>query len=307
MTNAYHAYGLTLSSEFELPELTPISPDTLLPADLVMIISGEVSADGLTNPTTKGLFYQMTEQTLWLNIPSVARFLIANGTQITVCAAPGIDEDSVREYLFSVCLGVIMLQRGYFVLQSSAIRVGEHCFAIAGHSGAGKSTLAAAFLNRGYALLADEFVAVSPQGMVSPGIPVLKLWLDAAHHLNVDIKPLKPIRPRIRKFILPLGTQFCAEPLPLKAMYILGDGMQDDYSYDAITGVKKIACLDNQVYRRMYLSGLELQKQTALLSAKAASQLAMTSITRPHEAFKLAECVNFIEQDLTARGYCNGQ
>lgn len=302
----YFAYGLPIISELRLPELMLQERQEETMDNAVTINIGDVNPEGISQPSTKGLFYQVTEQQLWLHVPSIGYFLITDGHLITISPAAGIDEDSLREYIFSFALGVILLQRRLFVLQGSAIKMGEHCFSIAGHSGAGKSTLTAAFLKRGYAILADDFTAIHQQGHVLPGLPVLKIWFDAAKILEIESASLKKIRPRIQKFIIPLGAQFCDKPLPVKMIYILDDAQQNEYTYNPILGVKKIPCLQNFMYRKSSLMGLDNEKHLHMCSIKIANQVAMTRITRPHDEFKLEECVDFIEKDLTERGFFHG-
>ena len=302
----YTAYGIPIISELCLPELTPQEHKMQAIVDAVTIKIGDVNPDGLEAPTTKGLFYQVTAQQMWLHVPPIGYFLVTDGHLITVSPAAEIDEDSLREYIFSLCLGVILLQRGLFVLQGSTIKMGFHCFSIIGHSGVGKSTLTAAFLKRGYDILADDFTAIHQQGHVLPGLPLLKIWFDAAKKLEIETASLKKIRPRIQKFILPVGERFHDKALPLKMIYLLDDMQQSEYRYNPILGVKKIPCLQNVIYRKSSLRGLDKEKHLLMCSIKLASQVAMTRITRPHDEFKLEECVDFIEKDLSDRGIIHG-
>lgn len=302
----YFAYGLSIISELLLPDLMRDEHQIRNMADVVTIKMGDVNPQGLAEPTIKGLFFQMTETQLWLNVPPIGHFLITDGHLITVSPAPHIDEDSLREFILSLCLGVILLQRRLFVLQGSSIKISGHCFAITGLSGAGKSTLTAAFFKRGYTILSDDFTAINPQGEVLPGLPLLKIWFDAAKKLGIDPQPFKTIRPYIQKLMMPLGDQFCHEPLPLKMVYILDDTQQNEYAYHPILGVKKIPCLQNFIYKKNYLQGLEKEKSFLMYAVKIANQVAMTRITRPHDEFKVEECVDFIEKDLCEREIING-
>lgn len=302
----YHAYGLRIQSELSFPEL--LSPDYLLTdfADGLTIKIGRLKRAGLDAPISKGLFHQATERQIWLNIPPIAHFLISDGNIITVFPVKKIDEDSIRECILSVCLGVILLQRGLFVLQGSTIKMGNDCFSISGLSGAGKSTLTSAFLKRGYSILTDEFSPINSHRQVLPGYPRIKLWFDTLKQMNIETENLERVRPPIQKFGLPLGEQFHTSPLPVKVVYIMSDMNQTEYSYHPIVGVKKIPLLQNFIYKKNYLEGLEKYKPIFLCMTKLVNQLGIVRIERPHEAFNLDECVDFIENDLQERGLSHG-
>jgi hypothetical protein len=297
----YHAHGLHVVSELKFPELLPDikKPDT---AATVSIMLGDVSPLGLSNPIDKGLFHQITRDEIWLHVPPIGHFLMTDGNLITVSPTKKIDKDSLRECVLSTCFKMLLLQRHLFLIQASVIKVGESCIALAGVSGAGKSTLAAAFVNQGYTILADDFAVINSAGEVVPGFPLLKLWEAAAKPLNIDTTGLKKIRPRIRKFTLPLREKFQSERLPIKAMYVLNDTHQSDYSINPLLGAKKILCLQNMGFKKNFLKSLEIESKMVVQAAKTAHQVAIAFITRPHDEFKLNEGVALIEHDLRERG-----
>jgi len=77
----YHAFGLNICSELELPSLMPTENIDL--AD-VTIRCGEVSATGLESPQKSTPFFQTAKENLWLHVPEIARFLVTNGNSITI-------------------------------------------------------------------------------------------------------------------------------------------------------------------------------------------------------------------------------
>lgn len=294
----YHAFGLNISSHIELAALSPAT--TELPAD-VSITAGSVPADGLEHPNKATPFHQSAENTLWLNVPNIARFLVRNSNEIIVDAYPDSDAQSIRLYLLGSCMGAILHQRGVLVIHGNAIRFGEKCVVFAGHSGAGKSTLAAAFHQRGHEILADDVCAIDAEGRVAPSFPQLKLWQDAAKRLEIDTAKLNRIRLQVEKFAFPLHQPVMVQ-LPVAAIYILNSHNRDAFEIEAITGMQKFNPLKNNTYRMGYLDGLGLKAEHLKLCSQLASRIHLSRITRPNHGFKLDELIEHITTDLETRG-----
>jgi len=297
----HRAFNLNILSELYLPELIDISPQSTAPFD-VHIVFGEVSPTGISASLSSNLFYQANEHALWLHVPNVARFLITDGCHIKIDPMTDVDQESIRVFLLGSCMGALLMQRNLFLLHANAIRVGNVCISFAGHSGVGKSTLCAAFFKRGYNILADDVCAINDCGDVVPGFPQIKLWFDAAKHLNIKTESLRKIRPNIEKFAVPLGEQFHAETLPLKLIYILNEHNKDDFRFDAITGMHKIQPLKTNTYRRHYLKSLAKDHSHLQQCGKIANKTSLIRLTRPNHGFKIDELVNLIEKDLETRG-----
>jgi len=176
MQHHYQLYQFGISSEVALPELAPVSEAPIE----AHITYGDVLGNIAPDARQLGPFLWATTYAFWLNVPAVAAFLIRNGNEIIVQPEPGIDEASVRVFLLGSAMGVLMFQRQHLVLHGNAVQVGDGCLVCVGPSGAGKSTLAAALMQRGHKLLADDVVPVNAQCEALPGFPRIKLWQDSA-------------------------------------------------------------------------------------------------------------------------------
>jgi len=125
-------------------------------------------------------------------------------------------------------MGFVLRLRGITCLHASAIALGDCAIALAGSPGAGKSTLAAAFARNGFPVLSDDVVALADVGrqfLAQPGYPRVNLWPDSVHSVFGPDDTLPRITPTWDKRYLGLGQNGCsfaAEPLPLRAVYILG-------------------------------------------------------------------------------------
>lgn len=298
----YYAFMLPIQSELMFPELKELPLD-LNTSDQLTIKFGEVNPQGLQAPNSqKKLFFQATESEFWLHIPNIARFLVTHGNQIIIDPYPGVDEDSIRVFLLGSCMGALLMQRNLYLLHGNAVKINGHCVSFVGNSGVGKSTLSGAFFKRGYSILADDVCAINERGQVMPSFPQIKLWLDAASHLEIDMQPLRKIRPCIEKFAVPLAHQFHSEPLPLKVVYVLNTTNQENFQFTSLAGLQKLQPLRNNVYRKSYLKGLAKEQSYFMQCARIAGHVSVVRVTRPQIGFKLNELVDLIEQDLIERG-----
>jgi hypothetical protein len=83
-------------------------------------------------------------------------------------------------------LALALGARGALALHGSAVTVAGRGIVLLGAKHAGKSTLAAALAAAGARLVADDMAAVHPPfpPRLLPGLPLLRLWDEAADHLR---------------------------------------------------------------------------------------------------------------------------
>lgn len=290
----YHCYGLTISSDLDLPELSPARFDA---ADVV-ITQREIAADAIRDAQQLGPFLYANRTQLQLEIPNVARYLIENGNRITWQPLADVDAESIRVFLLGSCFGALLFQRGLLVLHGNAVRVGDGCVICVGHSGAGKSTLAAALVRCGHTLVADDVCAINAEGFIEPGFPRIKLWADTAQQLGIDTQPLARIRPGIDKFNLPLVEDFCHQSLPVRAIYVLHRHNKDEFALDEVHGMERFQLLRNNSYRQRFMQGMQLQPAHLKLCSMLAQRTRIARITRPQAGFQLDALVDLLLRDL---------
>lgn len=292
----YRCYSLILSSEIALPELILADGNNQDQVD-VRISLGAVAKSGLSAGQQLGPCLWVSEHDFWLHVPGVARFLVSRGREIRIDPEPGIDEDSLRVFLLGSALGALLFQRGFLVLHGNAIRVGEGCLICVGHSGAGKSTLAAAFLQRGHEILADDVVPIDAYCLAQPGFPRIKLWQDTADHLGINTDGLRRIRPDMKKFNYPVIHQFVDQPLPVKWVYILGSHSQAQTLFEPIQGMARFNPLRNNTYRVRYLEGMALKSEHLKLCGQLAGRIRLARVTRPEQGFEVDALVDRLLAD----------
>jgi hypothetical protein len=142
--------------------------------------------------------------------------------------------DKTLLYLLGPVVGLVLRYRGIVCLHASAVAIGNEAAIFTGPEEAGKSTTAAALASRGCYLLSEDVVPLwkaSDGFLVSPGYPQIRLWPDSAEALLGSAHELPQFIPDFDKRRLSLGDRgfgFCDHPIPVRAIYVLGDRCADD-------------------------------------------------------------------------------
>ena len=154
----------------------------------------------------QGALWRSEPDTFMLDVPGLARVLVAGGQAPQVLASAVIDE--ARLFAHGLPQAAGWVQRGFLVLHAAAVDTPAGAVAFAGVSGAGKSVLAAALAQRGAPLLADEVLPIElcdggRPPLAHPSDTRLLLWRRAAERLGYDPAALAAARTGLERYWLP--------------------------------------------------------------------------------------------------------
>jgi len=294
----HRCYGLLLDSDLPLPDL---GPDLGPPLDgesspVVTIRRGPVGGRPATAEALPlGLWRQ--GDSLGLDVPGTASYLVRGGCQIVVDAEPDADPRTVRLFLLGTVVGGLMMQRGHLVLHGNAFRVGDACAVVVGHSGAGKSTLAAELQRRGLDVLADDVVPVDRDGTALPGHPRIKLWEDAVARLGVDPAGLERVAHAVDKYQLPIEHGW-TQPLPLRWVYVLERHAGEDLTISPVGGMETFGLLHEHTYRNELVHGPAAVREHLDLCARVAALTRVSRVTRPARSMTAEATADAILSDI---------
>ncbi|MDJ0795936.1 MAG: hypothetical protein QNJ51_03725 [Calothrix sp. MO_167.B12] len=224
----YQAYRLNIQSEFLLSELIKSENKTDIYIQKNKIKLPKLESTSI-NRQRKEAYFGGNTQEAYLRWEGVASLLAKNGDTLIVNPdSYDINPQLLSLYILSEALGLILYQRGLFLLHASAVKVGEQVVIFVGFPGAGKSTTAAAFAQLGYTVLADDMVAIDlnseDKPMVYPAFPQIKIWQPAVEGLGYDISTLPTLFPGSRKRIIRQPKNFPTKPFPLTHIFFLEEG-----------------------------------------------------------------------------------
>lgn len=258
MTAAFfhRVYGLTVQSEIVLPELPACLPHDA-DADL-LIRFGDVPAR-LVDVEHESPWFQANARACLIGISRTCRLLARDGREIIIDQSVrdgrnSMPEADLRLYLLGSAMGAILHQRGRLPLHVGAVCASSGVWAFTGPSGAGKSTLSATLhLKYGMPLISDDVSMLQLDPLpprVLPGPRKLKLWQDAAAHLDCDPGDLVRDLSGTDKFQLYLdadgnGNDSAAAPQPLHALVLLESSTEaGPASLEQLSGTQAFdACL----------------------------------------------------------------
>jgi hypothetical protein len=245
MTFAYRAFGLRLHSNQEIPGFRPVPVEPLFDVEVSLGDFPE-HVGRRVPPDEEGLYIspdfgdngQRTSRVWQLQGGEYFRILYDDGTdcvidregrRIWIWWPEPFTVADVVPYLQGQILGFAQRLRGVTCLHASAILVGDRALVLTGPGGAGKSSTAAAFLQLGLPVLADDVVPIftGEDGfMVRPAHSRLWLRPDMVEALYGSSDALPQFAPSWEKLYLDMNAVPPGqpeEPKPLGAIYLLGD------------------------------------------------------------------------------------
>jgi hypothetical protein len=212
--------------------------------------------------------------------------------------------EDTATYLLGPVLGLLLRLRGVTCLHASAVAFGDRAVAFVGSAGAGKSTTAAALARGGHAILSDDVVALEERDgsfFVHPGYPYLCLWAESVKSIYGSADALPPFSPNCEKRCLSLAKQeldFEDRPLPLAAIYILGDRRGDPApSVEEITPQKAFLMLVANTFATNALESSMRAKEFEFLGRLVPS-VSIRHLCAHQDASRLADLCELLGRDV---------
>jgi hypothetical protein len=290
------AYGLNIASAIALPELRAPVGDVASP-DLVITLD-TIDPSALHAMRAIGPLSWASPTEIAFEVPGVARYRISAGQRIVIDPQPGIDEASLRLFLFGSALAAVLLQRGLVRLHGCAVTIdGGACIAV-GHSGVGKSTLAEGLRRRGFPVFADDVVAIDANNHVLVGIPRIKLWDDVVATLGLDPAALKQLRPDLAKYDVGIGDAAPRESAPARWIYALDTHHAEAVTVTRVTGMEAFALLRRNSYRARFADAIGLKATHLRRAMEVAASARLANVRRPSQGFSLDALVDAIQDDV---------
>jgi len=233
----YHIFGGVLRSEVAFPELTEalsgsLSPRWWLSRSAAAPSRSNLEVLGTADVTaTAAVALSRNGDSLQLDFDDTGVFVVSpDGCRIAWTPKPGPDMIAVRRDLLGRVFAVALHQQRVVTLHGSAVDLGGQAIAFLAPKYHGKSTTAAALVDSGATLLADDIVAVTTEGVphVLPSVPTVQLWDDSAGRVAqgavalADRVTARKVQVRWQE-----SYQAAADSAPLAAIYLLAPVQPD--------------------------------------------------------------------------------
>lgn len=294
----YYAYGLKIRSPIPLPEFLATDSG----CDVVIHIESQECMYARHLPpdiSDKGWCCQVGLEEATLAIKDIGVFRILGGREIVIIPAPSVENSLIRLCLVGTAMAILLYQRGLLVLHASVVDFEGGAVGFMGMSGAGKSTTAAALYRRGHRIIADDVMAVNlDKSLVTvfPGFPQIKLSPEAANSLGYQKESLFVLHSSEEKRGCRVTSEFPTVPIPLKCIYILGEGTSVEI--ESIQPQKSvIELLPHSVPTRWLISG---DAAHFYQCANLAKTVPIYRLKRPQSLLLLSDLARLVEEHLKA-------
>jgi hypothetical protein len=258
-TNRYRAFGLNIESDLSIPEFLASS----VGGDIVIRYGKVPSRINFAVDETNE--YQISKNEFLFYIKNVAHYYIKDGELIIVEPDNGADYKSIKTYLLSTAIGMILLQRGMIPIHGSTVVIGSQGIVFAGACGAGKSTICAEFRKNGYEFLADDIsvITLNSQGkaLVNASFPHQRLCKDTVNLVGYNIEELSLACAADEKYIVSDLNNFRKEAVELSAIVEIFPREYCNVNITKLIGTKKIERFIKNIYCSILLGKIGVSRE----------------------------------------------
>ena len=199
-------------------------------------------------------------------------------------------DDGVAAFFVSSPLTVLLQQRGVATLHAAAVATGAGAVLLLGRSGIGKSSLAAALVERGWPLLADDVTGVMTDAggrpVALPGFPRLRLWAHTLDQMRWWGRERSRVRQGTEKYWTP-AQRTCAVPLPVCAALVLEAVDRPDVGIEPVPSGSAFWLLWNNTHRRWAMDAMGQRPAHFRAATAMARRVPVARVTRPRDPFLL--------------------
>ena len=241
----YQLYGLTVTSDIELPQLISISENELVTDKTIHIKEAPFPEHLKADFDT---YYGFNLTTGYIS-NDYCYLLITNGNTIQYELKSPDFKPLVGAYILGWGMAMLIHQRGDLAIHGSCIANEKGAIIISGNSGTGKSTITNRLLKKGYRLMADDIALVTipekDKALAYPAFPFQKLCRDVAVKQDISLDEMIYIDEMKDKFLKPYEGNFSTEPMPLLGLVLLHKQEEEQFRANILTGLPKWqACME---------------------------------------------------------------
>lgn len=300
--NYYFAYGLTIASEIDFPELVPI---TLADTPDVKVTIGRVPDNLYENTDNEPLNLYLSPTEYLLQVNGTASYYAKEGNEVIIEPYANTCEKSIRLFFLSNAMAAILYQRKQIPLHGSAIYNHDGVVLFLGDSGAGKSTTVATLETKGYRIFSDDVCVPFVKGNhieIHAAYPMMKLWKDTFHKIDIgNYHDDARIRPDIEKYSKFFNESFSTAPRRVNKIFILEKSLSDNpLQIKTLKGIEAFKHLQNYAYRLSYIDAMDVKVAYFEMLNAILHHVPIIHISRPANQNTIHELVQLIETYMDA-------
>ncbi len=283
----------------------------LLPWLSIFVNQGEIP-DILPGATHQGVLWQAAPGRFLLKVPKVAKYLVEDGSRVTIEPVLGASQDLLSRFFKMTPLAALMYQRGQLAFHAAAAAPpgaeGDKAILIAGDSAAGKSTLLVGLQQRGWRILADELSLIMEnedgRAAVLPIAQEVLLWEDAVEKLGLpewQVSDLVQVHAGGRR-VVTVTADVEHAMFPITNIIRLSVHSQPDIELKKLEGMRAFHSIGELVYNS-HIADAILSKQDYLRQAGILTQrVPIFHLNRPRGQWSVEALADVVESVLIGKG-----
>lgn len=288
----FRAFGLTLDSVFEIPELPRSSgsgdPDVVVSRRLI---------DRPEDAENGRIVHRRSGEELLL-CHKAAVISIRSGCDIAVDSDPSVPNEVLRHLLIGPVFNHLLYQRGFFVLHAITVEIDGSAVAFVGESGVGKTTTAMAFLRAGHRVLSDDVAAIESDGdrpHMRSGYPSIKLDPAVVGRFDVPVEQPQQTSPTRDRYFHGLKHEQPDSPV-LERIYFLADARR--HAIVPVESPERVLEPVRNTYTIGLLEETDQAERNFDRTAGLAESVPVRRLHRQRGLKTLSELVGVVEADL---------
>ena len=299
----YGAYGLRVCSAIALP-FDPLPGPSAEPDVTVRL--GAVPATLPAGPgnVTRTPIGEARSGAFLMLIEGVARYLVTNGRDVLIEPLEG-DDEVAGFFCVGLPFTILLQQRGVATLHAAAVATEVGAVLLLGRSGIGKSSLAAALVERGYPLLADDVTGVmldaGGRPVALPACAHQKLWAHTLDKMKWRPRARAKVRRDMEKYWV-RAERHCATPLPVRAAFVLNSARRPDIAIESVSPSAAFWMLWRYTHYRRVMDALGQRPAHFRAVTTMAWSVPLGRAVRPKTPFLLEALTDRIEAHLCKAG-----
>ena len=303
-SHEYRAYGLHVRSAIALPFDSLPQPAEPASAPNVTVRLGAVpqTLPAGAGGAVQGRVWQARPGAFLIEVKDIARYLVTDGKDILVEPLGG-DADDVTAFFLGAAFAPLLQQRGVVTLQAAAIEWQAGAVLLLGPSALGKSSLAAALVQRGHALLADDITGVvldaGGRPLALPAFSRQRLWAQTLNRMNWRSRAGARVRHGLDKYWVE-AERHCAELRPVLAAVTLGILGSAEIDIEPLSCGDAFWELSDNTHRKRVLDAMGRTAGHFRTVTALARRVPMLQATRPWRPFLLEALAARVDEQLRA-------
>ncbi len=238
-------------------------------------------------------------------VEGVARYLVTNGRDVLIEPIGG-DDDVVGLFCAGLPFTTLLQQRGVAALHAAAVATEAGAVLLLGRSGIGKSSLAAALVERGYPLLADDVTGVMLDAgghpVALPAFAHQRLWAHTLDKMKWRPRARARVRRDMEKYWV-RAERHCATPLPVRAAFVLNaEKRRPDIAIESVSPSAAFWTLWRYTHYRRVMDALGQRPAHFRAVTTMAWSVPLARVVRPRNPFLLEALTDRIEAHLCKAG-----